>query len=114
MASFADFVSNMVWSAVNWTAFVFKLLALALALPFAGLIVFDFFLWIWKAVKGAPDSSREDNSVNAGVSASHPSLSHNQPRKSASTSQLTPGVSRASEPHIPQQRAGFTAESESN
>ncbi|KAJ1327969.1 hypothetical protein MN608_07304 [Microdochium nivale] len=107
MASLPDSVSNIIWSAVGWTAFVFKLMALALVVPFLGLIVFDFFLWIWKDVP--PKDSRESNAADGDARALQQPSAHIQPREPESPSCLGSGIAHAPGGSMAQQRAGFAA-----
>ncbi|CAJ2505309.1 Uu.00g127030.m01.CDS01 [Anthostomella pinea] len=44
----------IIWNIIRWVAFFFKLASLACAIPLIGLVVFDFFLWIWRINRPPP------------------------------------------------------------
>ncbi|KAI1809685.1 hypothetical protein GGS20DRAFT_264845 [Poronia punctata] len=42
---------SVLWNMVGWVAFLCKLASLAFAVPFIGLIIFDFCVWLWRLYK---------------------------------------------------------------
>ncbi|KAI1265319.1 hypothetical protein F5Y18DRAFT_48786 [Xylariaceae sp. FL1019] len=47
-----------VWSVVDWVTFCFKLASLAFVVPWIGLMIFDFFLWLWRLNRPPARESR--------------------------------------------------------
>jgi len=110
MDSLSGIASDLAWGVVSWVAFTFKLLALALVVPFAGLIVFDFFLWTWKAIKRVPRDSNAGGSARSviGNTTTPPS----RVRSTTDSSSLS-GTSGMAESRLSQKRAGFAAKIDS-
>ncbi|KAI1431437.1 hypothetical protein GGR50DRAFT_79197 [Xylaria sp. CBS 124048] len=42
---------SSLWNIVRWITFFFKLVSLAFVVPVAGLIIFDFCLWLWRVYR---------------------------------------------------------------
>ncbi|KAK9780034.1 hypothetical protein AB5N19_07833 [Seiridium cardinale] len=61
-----------IWSIVRWVAFFFKMTSLLFAIPLFGLIIFDFFLWVWRLMRKPP---RDASPSNKGPRSSHRRLS---------------------------------------
>ncbi|KAI0120516.1 hypothetical protein F4776DRAFT_239862 [Hypoxylon sp. NC0597] len=52
--SFHTAFPEEVWSIITWIAFFFKLASLTFAVPILSLIIFDFFLWLWRLNRPQP------------------------------------------------------------
>ncbi|KAI1847668.1 hypothetical protein JX265_000906 [Neoarthrinium moseri] len=80
-----------VWSLVSWTAFFFKLVSLAFALPIFGLIVFDLCLWVWRLNRPPPRDVPQQHGTAKSKSRESASLAPAPPdgRPSNSTSVST-------------------------
>ncbi|KAL7622259.1 hypothetical protein AAE478_007763 [Parahypoxylon ruwenzoriense] len=63
-----------VWNIISWIAFFFKLASLAFFVPFLGLIVFDFCLWVWRLNRPVPRDTSRPNRISRKVSEQRTSM----------------------------------------
>ncbi|KAI2628809.1 hypothetical protein GGR54DRAFT_636523 [Hypoxylon sp. NC1633] len=78
-------VPEHIWNIITWIAFLFKLASLAFAVPFLGLIVFDFCLWIWRLNRPPPGDTSQPNPITRKVQEQRASLATSPNSTSATT-----------------------------
>ncbi|KAI1499504.1 hypothetical protein F5X99DRAFT_282493 [Biscogniauxia marginata] len=97
----SNVLPTTVWTIIGWIAFFFKLASLSFAIPIISLIVFDFFLWLWRLNRPPPrDSSQRSKALK--TSAQPPSTSF------TSSSATKPNADLASS----QRRVGYSAQAD--
>ncbi|KAI0441863.1 hypothetical protein F4803DRAFT_399673 [Xylaria telfairii] len=75
VAWFSEAIPSSLWNIVRWITFFFKLVSLAFVIPIAGLIFFDFCLWLWRLYRPSlpADSPRSSRVPKDYVQTSSPS-----------------------------------------
>ncbi|KAK8069668.1 hypothetical protein PG994_006284 [Apiospora phragmitis] len=92
-----------IWGLVRWIAFFFKLASLSFAVPVFCLIVFDFFLWVWRLTRPVPAPTQLQPSL------AQPSEQEQGPSFATSTGSSNPQHTGHSQPFAGMKRAGFPA-----
>ncbi|KAI1632793.1 hypothetical protein F4809DRAFT_645068 [Biscogniauxia mediterranea] len=104
----SNVVPATVWAIIGWIAFFFKLVSLSFAIPIISLIVFDFFLWLWRLNRPPPRDAPQDNSRIPKTSTQPSSTSFGSGSGSSSSSAMKSTGDLASS----QRRVGYSTQAD--
>ncbi|KAI5922798.1 hypothetical protein F4810DRAFT_711110 [Camillea tinctor] len=99
-------VPATVWTIISWIAFFFKLVSLSFAIPIISLIVFDFFLWLWRLNRPPPRDSPRIGSKGPRTFAQPPSPNYGASSGASSATRSTGNLNSS------QRRMGYSAQTD--